>query len=227
MVVEATGRFRARAQAVAHLAVGARKVVLTSPGKGPDATIVMGLNEDTYSVREHDVISNASCATNCAAPRVSVLHHGFGIQYGLLTTVHAYTGDQNLQDGPHKDLRRAWGAAGRRARRDLRPGRPQPAAVVCVDLPGFILTARRRSRRVSWDRGLSGRQGRARGEGPSDRLRPDVLAAVRGPDARGHLDGPRADGVVIAEVAGGEWTARSASRSVHHSSAGSRRPAKT
>ncbi len=110
VVVEATGRFRTREQAAAHLAGGARKVVLTSPGKCLDATIVMGLNEDSYAAREHDVISNASCTTNCAAPMVSVLHHAFGIQHGLLTTVHSYTGDQNLQDGPHKDLRRARAA---------------------------------------------------------------------------------------------------------------------
>ena len=111
VVVEATGRFRTRAQAGSHLTGGARKVVLTAPGKGLDATIVMGLNEDTYSASEDDVISNASCTTNCAAPLVSVLHHAFGIRHGLLTTVHAYTGDQNLQDGPHKDLRRARAAA--------------------------------------------------------------------------------------------------------------------
>jgi glyceraldehyde 3-phosphate dehydrogenase len=111
VVVEATGRFRTRDQAAQHLAGGARKVVLTSPGKGLDATIVMGLNEDTYSAHEHDVISNASCTTNCAAPMVHVLHHAFGIRRGLLTTVHSYTGDQNLQDGPHKDLRRARAAA--------------------------------------------------------------------------------------------------------------------
>ena len=111
VVVEATGRFRTRGQAAVHLARGARKVVLTSPGQGLDATIVMGLNEDTYSAPEHHVISNASCTTNCAAPMIAVLHRAFGIQHGLLTTVHSYTGDQNLQDGPHKDLRRARAAA--------------------------------------------------------------------------------------------------------------------
>ena len=111
VVIEATGRFRTREQAAQHLAGGARKVVLTSPGKGVDATIVMGLNEDTYSAHEHHVISNASCTTNCAAPMVHVLHHAFGIRRALLTTVHSYTGDQNLQDGPHKDLRRARAAA--------------------------------------------------------------------------------------------------------------------
>jgi glyceraldehyde 3-phosphate dehydrogenase len=112
IVVEATGRFRTREQAAAHVVHGgARKVVLTSPGKDVDATIVMGLNEDTYSASEHEVVSNASCTTNCAAPMVTVLHRTFGIQRGLLTTVHSYTGDQNLQDGPHKDLRRARAAA--------------------------------------------------------------------------------------------------------------------
>jgi glyceraldehyde 3-phosphate dehydrogenase len=111
VVVEATGRFRTREQAAVHLARGARKVVLTSPGKDVDVTVVMGLNEDMYSASEHDVVSNASCTTNCAAPMVQVLHEAFGIRHGLLTTVHSYTGDQNLLDGPHKDLRRARAAA--------------------------------------------------------------------------------------------------------------------
>jgi glyceraldehyde 3-phosphate dehydrogenase len=112
VVVESTGRFRARGQAALHIAHGAaRKVVLTSPGKNVDATIVMGLNEDSYKPAEHDVVSNASCTTNCAAPMMQVLHQAFGVRYGMLTTVHSYTGDQNLQDGPHKDLRRARAAA--------------------------------------------------------------------------------------------------------------------
>lgn len=111
VVIEATGRFRTREQAAVHLARGARKVVLTSPGKDVDVTVVMGLNEDTYRAAEHDVVSNASCTTNCAAPMVHVLHEAFGIRRGLLTTVHSYTGDQNLLDGPHKDLRRARAAA--------------------------------------------------------------------------------------------------------------------
>lgn len=111
VVVEATGRFRTRAQVAAHLARGATKVVLSAPGRDVDATIVIGLNDDDYSAREHDVVSNASCTTNCAAPMAHVLHHAFGIQGGLLTTVHAYTADQNLLDGPHHDLRRARSAA--------------------------------------------------------------------------------------------------------------------
>ncbi|HXV92527.1 MAG TPA: type I glyceraldehyde-3-phosphate dehydrogenase [Pseudonocardia sp.] len=111
IVIEATGRFRTREQAAAHLAAGARKVVLTAPGKDVDATVVMGVNHDVYDATRHDVVSNASCTTNCAAPMAQVLHHAFGIVEGLLTTVHSYTADQNLLDGPHKDLRRARSAA--------------------------------------------------------------------------------------------------------------------
>jgi glyceraldehyde 3-phosphate dehydrogenase len=111
VVIEATGRFRTREQAAAHLSAGARKVLITAPGTGVDATIVMGINEDTYDATTQHIISNASCTTNCAAPMAQVLHHCFGIEEGLLTTVHSYTGDQNLLDGPHKDLRRARSAA--------------------------------------------------------------------------------------------------------------------
>ena len=111
VVVEATGKFRTRAAAAAHLRGGARKVVITAPGKDVDATIVMGINEDTYDAAAHDVISNASCTTNCVAPMVKVLHDAFGIERGCMTTVHGYTDDQNLLDGPHKDLRRARSAA--------------------------------------------------------------------------------------------------------------------
>jgi glyceraldehyde 3-phosphate dehydrogenase len=111
VVIEATGRFRTRERAAAHLSAGARKVLITAPGTDVDATIVMGINEDTYDATTQDIISNASCTTNCAAPMVQVLHHCFGIEEGLLTTVHSYTGDQNLLDGPHKDLRRARSAA--------------------------------------------------------------------------------------------------------------------
>jgi len=111
VVIEATGKFRTRERATAHLTAGARKVVLTSPGTGVDTTIVMGINQDVYDAAAHHIISNASCTTNCAAPMAMVLHHAFGIEEGLLTTIHSYTSDQNLLDGPHKDLRRARSAA--------------------------------------------------------------------------------------------------------------------
>jgi glyceraldehyde 3-phosphate dehydrogenase len=111
VVVEATGKFRTRSAAAAHLAAGARKVVITAPGTDVDATIVMGINQDSYDALRHDVISTASCTTNCAAPMAQVLDACFGIESGLLTTVHSYTADQNLLDGPHKDLRRARSAA--------------------------------------------------------------------------------------------------------------------
>ena len=111
IVVEATGRFRDRESAAAHLAGGARKVVLTSPGKKVDATIVIGVNDDVYQPAEHHIVSNASCTTNCLAPMVMVLDDTFGVNRGLMTTIHSYTNDQSLLDGPHKDLRRARGAA--------------------------------------------------------------------------------------------------------------------
>jgi glyceraldehyde 3-phosphate dehydrogenase len=111
IVIESTGKFRTREGAGAHLSAGASKVIISSPGKGVDATIVMGVNDETYDPAHHHVISNASCTTNCVAPMVKVLHDAFGIERGYMTTVHAYTNDQNVLDGPHKDPRRARAAA--------------------------------------------------------------------------------------------------------------------
>ncbi|HEY4853869.1 MAG TPA: type I glyceraldehyde-3-phosphate dehydrogenase [Streptosporangiaceae bacterium] len=111
IVIESTGRFRARDDAAMHLKGGARKVLLSSPGQGADLTVVLGVNESAYDPQRHDVISNASCTTNCVAPMAKVLHDAFGLVRGLMTTVHAYTGDQMLLDGPHKDPRRARSAA--------------------------------------------------------------------------------------------------------------------
>jgi len=111
VVIESTGRFRTREAAAAHLEAGARKVIISAPGKNVDATIVMGINDDSYDPHAHHVISNASCTTNCVAPMVSVLHRAFGIRRGVMTTIHSYTNDQALLDSPHKDLRRARSAA--------------------------------------------------------------------------------------------------------------------
>jgi glyceraldehyde 3-phosphate dehydrogenase len=111
VVIESTGRFRNRDDAARHLKAGAPKVVLSSPGKGVDATLVMGANEGDYDPDRHDVVSNASCTTNCVVPMVQVMHRAFGVEKGFLTTVHGYTNDQALLDGPHKDLRRARAAA--------------------------------------------------------------------------------------------------------------------
>lgn len=110
VVVEATGKFVDRVGAGKHLEAGAKKVVITAPGKDEDVTIVMGVNEGIYNKEEHHIISNASCTTNCLAPVVKVLHDTFGIEHGLVTTVHAYTNDQLNLDNPHKDLRRARAA---------------------------------------------------------------------------------------------------------------------
>jgi glyceraldehyde 3-phosphate dehydrogenase len=111
VVVESTGRFTSRDAAAAHLTAGARKVIISAPGKNEDITIVMGVNDDKYDPARHDVISNASCTTNCVAPMAKVLHDNFGIVRGFMTTIHAYTSDQVLQDFQHKDLRRARAAA--------------------------------------------------------------------------------------------------------------------
>jgi glyceraldehyde 3-phosphate dehydrogenase (phosphorylating) len=111
VVVESTGKFRARDDAARHLKGGARKVLLSAPGKNADVTIVAGVNDRDYDPERHDVISNASCTTNCVAPMAKVLNDAFGLVSGLMTTVHAYTGDQQLIDAPHKDLRRARSAA--------------------------------------------------------------------------------------------------------------------
>jgi glyceraldehyde 3-phosphate dehydrogenase len=111
VVIESTGKFRSREGAVKHLTAGAKKVMISAPGKGVDLTIVKGINHDQYDADKHDIISTASCTTNCFAPVVKVLHDAFGIVKGLMTTVHAYTNDQSILDFPHKDLRRARAAA--------------------------------------------------------------------------------------------------------------------
>jgi len=112
IVIESTGRFTKAADALKHVEAGAQKVLVSAPATGADvATIVLGVNENTYDPALHNVISNASCTTNCLAPLAKVMLDNFGIERGLMTTVHAYTADQNLQDGPHSDLRRARAAA--------------------------------------------------------------------------------------------------------------------
>jgi glyceraldehyde 3-phosphate dehydrogenase len=112
VVIESTGFFTARADAAKHLEAGAKKVIISAPAKEPDVTVALGVNFDSdYDAENHDVISNASCTTNCLAPLAKVLNDTFGIEQGLMTTIHAYTADQRLQDMPHKDLRRARAAA--------------------------------------------------------------------------------------------------------------------
>ena len=111
IVFESTGKFTKRDDAAKHLAAGARKVVITAPATNPDVTVVLGVNDGAYDRATHHIISNASCTTNCLAPLAKVLHESFGIRKGWMTTVHAYTNDQNLLDLPHKDLRRARAAA--------------------------------------------------------------------------------------------------------------------
>jgi len=111
VVIESTGLFTDRAKAAAHIEAGARKVIISAPAKGPDLTVCIGVNDDQYDPEVHDVISNASCTTNCLAPLAKVLSDGFGLEHGFMTTCHAYTNDQRILDLPHKDLRRARAAA--------------------------------------------------------------------------------------------------------------------
>ena len=111
VVIESTGLFNDRASAAKHLDGGAKKVIITAPAKEPDVTLALGVNDDAYDPEQHHVISNASCTTNCLAPAAKILHDLVGIEAGVMTTIHAYTGDQRLHDAPHKDLRRARAAA--------------------------------------------------------------------------------------------------------------------
>lgn len=111
VVLESTGFFTDGTKAKAHLEAGAKKVILSAPGKNIDGTFVMGVNDDRYDAANHHIVSNASCTTNCLAPMAKVLNDAFGIKQGLMTTIHAYTADQRLQDAPHRDLRRARAAA--------------------------------------------------------------------------------------------------------------------
>src|SRR3954454_23721427 len=111
VVIESTGFFTDRAGAQKHLDAGAKKVIISAPATDPDITLVLGVNDDQYDADKHHIVSNASCTTNCVAPMAKVLDDAFGIERGFMTTIHAYTQDQNLQDGPHKDPRRARAAA--------------------------------------------------------------------------------------------------------------------
>ncbi len=111
LVFESTGLFTKRDDAAKHLAAGAKRVIITAPAKGPDVTLLMGVNEGKYDPAKHQIISNASCTTNCLAPAAKVIHERFGIKKGWMTTIHSYTNDQQLLDLPHKDLRRARAAA--------------------------------------------------------------------------------------------------------------------
>jgi glyceraldehyde 3-phosphate dehydrogenase len=111
VVIESTGFFTDRAGAQKHLDAGAKKVIISAPASDPDITLVLGVNDDRYDPAAHSIISNASCTTNCLGPLAKVLNDSFGVEQGFITTIHAYTQDQNLQDGPHKDLRRARAAA--------------------------------------------------------------------------------------------------------------------
>ncbi|WP_124054819.1 type I glyceraldehyde-3-phosphate dehydrogenase [Arcanobacterium ihumii] len=134
IVIESTGRFTNAEDAKAHIEAGAKKVIISAPAKNEDATFVLGVNHKDYDAEKHNIISNASCTTNCLAPLAKVLHEEFGIVKGLMTTVHAYTADQNLQDGPHSDLRRSRAAALNIV--PTKTGAAQAVALVLPELKG-------------------------------------------------------------------------------------------
>ncbi|MFX0538719.1 type I glyceraldehyde-3-phosphate dehydrogenase [Ornithinimicrobium sp. Y1847] len=134
IVIESTGIFTDATKAKAHLDAGAKKVIISAPGKNEDITVVMGVNEGDYDPENDSIISNASCTTNCLAPMAKVLNDEFGIVKGLMTTIHAYTADQNLQDGPHSDLRRARAAALNIV--PTKTGAAQAVALVLPELKG-------------------------------------------------------------------------------------------
>ena len=135
-VVESTVLFRDKEKASKHLKAGAKKVIISAPAGDPDITIVMGVNSNQYDPRQHHLISNASCTTNCLAPVAKVLLENFGLSSGLMTTIHSYTGDQRLLDFPHKDLRRARAAA--LSMIPTTTGAAQTLGVVLPDLDGVI-----------------------------------------------------------------------------------------
>ena len=134
IVIESTGRFTDASKAKAHLDAGAKKVIISAPAKNEDATFVIGVNDGDYDPEKHNIISNASCTTNCLAPLAKVLNDEFGIVRGLMTTIHAYTADQNLQDGPHSDLRRSRAAALNIV--PTKTGAAQAVALVLPELKG-------------------------------------------------------------------------------------------
>jgi glyceraldehyde 3-phosphate dehydrogenase len=136
VVLESTGLFTAREKAELHLKAGAKKVIISAPATGEDLTVVMGVNHELYDSKKHNIISNASCTTNCLAPVAKVLHEAFGIEKGLVTTVHSYTNDQNILDLPHKDLRRA--RAGAMSMIPTSTGAAKAVALVLPELKGKL-----------------------------------------------------------------------------------------
>ncbi len=138
IVVEATGKFKTKAEATKHLQAGAKKVIFSAPATDPDITIVLGVNEKDYNAETHHVLSNASCTTNCVAPVAKVLHDHFGLEKGFMTTIHAYTNDQRVLDQPHKDLRRARAAAVSQIQIPTTTGAAKAVGLVLPELKGKI-----------------------------------------------------------------------------------------
>ena len=175
VVIESTGRFRDRAGAAKHLEAGARKVIISAPAKEPDVTVALGINfERDYDPAKHNIISNASCTTNCLAPVAKVLTKAFGIRHGVMTTVHAYTGDQLLLDGPHKDYRRA-----RSAGINLVPTSTGAAKAIGLVIPELLGRLQ----------GASSPTARTRWSPPTSSSRPTRRSSTRG--SRSSPAGPR------------------------------------
>ena len=213
VVIESTGFFTARDDAAKHLAAGAKKVIISAPAKEPDVTVALGVNFDSdYDRDSHDIISNASCTTNCLAPVAKVLHEAFGIEQGLMTTIHAYTADQRLQDMPHKDLRRG---AGRGAQHDPDHDRRRQGG-----RPGAAGAERQAHRLLAAGPGDDrlGRRPRLTPRAPTDAdaVNAAIKAAAEGP-LKGILDYTE-DPIVSTDIVGDPhssifdagWTRRSA-----------------
>ena len=179
VVVESTGFFTKREAAAKHLDAGAKKVIISAPASGEDITVVLGVNFDKYDKDAHHVISNASCTTNCLAPFAKVVNDAIGIKHGLMTTIHAYTADQNLQDAPHSDLRRARAAADQpRADLDRRGQGRRPRAARAQRQAPRLRRPRARSRRARWSTSPSRPSARRRVEEVNERSRPRPTPAT-------------------------------------------------
>jgi glyceraldehyde 3-phosphate dehydrogenase len=200
VVIESTGRFTKAADARKHLDGGARKVIISAPATDEDITIVMGVNDDAYDPQQHDIISNASCTTNCVAPMAKVLHDSFGIITGFMTTVHAYTSDQVLQDFPHRDLRRARAAA-----QNIVPtstGAAKATALVLPDLKGKLDGMSMRVPVI--DGSVTDLVVRLQREASIADVNAAFLAAAEGP-LKGYLS-YTSDPIVSSDIVGTPWS---------------------
>ncbi|HTZ23859.1 MAG TPA: type I glyceraldehyde-3-phosphate dehydrogenase, partial [Streptosporangiaceae bacterium] len=200
VVIESTGRFTKADAARAHLAAGAKKVIISAPATGEDITIVMGVNDAAYDPAAHNIISNASCTTNCVAPMAKVLHDGFGIVKGFMTTIHAYTNDQVILDFPHKDLRRARAAA-----QNIIPTTTGAAKATALVLPELKGKLDGRAMRVPVpDGSVTDLVVQLERETTVDEINAAYQAAADGP-LKGYLS-YTADPIVSSDIVGTPWS---------------------